>query len=195
MQPSAVNEAGQAGQHASLFDHKPNQEWARRVARSEWRGLPPSFALEDLEQEALIAMWKQCERYNPSRAIPFQAFAYMAVRGTVLMACRRRHYKEATHEELKARHYPVDEHPDPEQALIEREPERPEEQIRNQRRPYRKKEVVGLLAGLPAADAFLVKRAFIDGVPVETLAKLWGIPAYRMQRRLNNAVRLLRKAS
>ena len=195
MEPNIVNGGSTLPQHASLFDHEPHQEWARRVARSEWRGLPPSFALEDLEQEAMIELWKQTKKYDPSRDVPFQAFAYRAVRGAVLMACRRRRYKDATHDELKPKHYPVDERPDPEQAMIELEPASIEENIRNQRHPYRKKEVAGLLAALPAADAFLVKRAFIDGMPVETLAKLWGAPADRIRRKLNIAVRMLKQSS
>lgn len=151
MEPSIVNEAGH---HASLFDHQPKQEWVRRLERSEWRSLPPSFALENLEQEAPIAPWRSSEKYDPSRNDNFRAFAYLAVKAAVLMACRRRHYKNATCDELRPKHYPLDDHPDPEQAPIEREPERREENIRNQRRPYRKKEVAGLMAGLPAADAF-----------------------------------------
>jgi RNA polymerase sigma factor (sigma-70 family) len=191
MESNTVN----AGQPACLFDHTHHQEWARRVARAEWRGLPPSFALEDLEQEAMIAMWKQSQRYDPSREVPFQAFAYLAVKGAVLMACRRRRYKDATHDELKPKHYPVDESPDPERELIEREPASCEENIRNQRRPYRRKEVAGLLAKLPAADAFVVKRAVIEGMPVEMLAKLWGTPPDRMRKRLANALRMLRQVS
>jgi hypothetical protein len=44
---------------------------------------------------------------------------------------------------------------------------------------YRLQKVEGLMAGLQAADAFLVKRAFIDGASVETLAELWGVPGGR----------------
>lgn len=180
-----------AGLHAGLFDHKPHQEWALRVARSEWRGLPPSFALEDLEQEALIAMWQQSQRFDPERRVPFQAFAYPAVRGAVLMACRRRHYRDATHDELKAKHYPVDTRPHPERALLERR----EEKLKNQRLAYRLQKVQALMADLSAADAFLVKRAFIDGEPVETLAELWGVPEKQMRRRLIHAVRMLIRLS
>jgi RNA polymerase sigma factor (sigma-70 family) len=170
MELSTVNANGgsplpDAGLHADLFNHKPHQEWARRVARSEWRGLPPSFALEDLEQEALIAMWKQSERYDPSRAVPFQAFAYRAVRGAILMACRRRPYREATHDELKLKDHPTDTRPNAEQALLDRR----EQKLRSQLVAYRLQKVEDLMAGFSAADAFLVKRAFIDGVPAETL--------------------------
>jgi len=104
------------------------------------------------------------------------------------MACRRRHYRDATHDELKLKHHPVDARPNAEQALLERR----EEKLRSQRTAYRLQKVEDLMAGLSAADAFLVKRAFIDGASVEMLAELWGVPADRMRRRLKNALRMLR---
>ena len=88
---------------ASLADlFESNLEWASMVARNVHRKVPPSFDVEDLEQEARIAMWRCCEKYDPfnSKGVPFQAYSYLAVRGACLMYCRRRAWREATHESI-----------------------------------------------------------------------------------------------
>lgn len=74
--------------------------WARRLARSIHRKLPASFDVQDLEQEAVISCWKCLQAFDLRRQVPFRLYAYNAVRGAVLMAVRRRHWREATHPEL-----------------------------------------------------------------------------------------------
>ena len=83
-----------------LFNDKEILAWVGAIARRVHRKLPPSFDVEDLEQTALIAHWRCVERYDPSRNDNYRAFAYSTIRGAVLMSCRRRAYREATHEEL-----------------------------------------------------------------------------------------------
>ncbi len=83
-----------------LFNDKEILAWVGAIARRVHRKLPPSFDVEDLEQTALIAHWHCVERYDPSRNDNYRGFAYSTIRGAVLMSCRRRHYREATHEPL-----------------------------------------------------------------------------------------------
>ena len=80
-------------------------DWSKVVAKRVHGQLPPSFLdLADLEQEAAIALWEQVQRYDPSKNNNVRGFAYLAVRGAVLMSVRRKHYREATNEELEPTH-------------------------------------------------------------------------------------------
>jgi RNA polymerase sigma factor (sigma-70 family) len=85
----------------ALFEK--NLEWASIVARNVARKLRPSFEVADLEQVARIEMWKRCQLYDTQneRGVPFQAYAYLAVRGACLMSVRRRAWKEATNTSLE----------------------------------------------------------------------------------------------
>lgn len=76
--------------------------WAHGIAEDVARRLPPSFDLDDLRQEALLAAWRAEARYDPSRGIPFTVYAYRAVHGACLMSARRRHWTAATMEEIPA---------------------------------------------------------------------------------------------
>ncbi len=74
--------------------------------------------------------------YDPALNDNYRAYAYFAIRGAVLMACRRRAYREATHEPLEhdgngrlrglrfQDREPVDDHPSPEYLVLKREEER-----------------------------------------------------------------------
>jgi RNA polymerase sigma factor (sigma-70 family) len=159
------------------------------VARSVGRHLPPCFALADLEQEARIEHWKRSQLWNPATGVPYQAYAYMAVRGAVLMACRRREYREATHEELTGQH--VDARPRPDDALIAREEWRNHTGPRERRRSAKLQQLLG---ELPAADGYLVRRVFLEGADVETLAQTWGATPERIRHRLSSAMRALKRA-
>lgn len=72
-------------------------DWAAGVARQLHHGLPPSFDLDDLTQVAHMAVWHCTKHYDASRGVPFAAYAYRRVKGSVLMSVRRRHYRDATH--------------------------------------------------------------------------------------------------
>lgn len=80
---------------------KENIQWAEKIALNVKRKLPPSFDIEDLTQTALIAHWKCVEAYDPARNDNYRAYAYLIIRGAVLMSCRRKAYKEATHQPLE----------------------------------------------------------------------------------------------
>lgn len=75
-------------------------DWAENIARHVVRSLPPSFDLADLVQDAHIAVWNKAQDYDTSQGVPFEAYAYKAVRGAVLMAVRRRNWVEANHTAL-----------------------------------------------------------------------------------------------
>lgn len=206
-------------------------EWAAVLARNVHRGLPPSFQIEDLIGEAHVELWKRAQSYDPAKSdrdIPvnpdgacqlrrcaFEGYAYQAVRGACLMACRRRHYIENTHESLSstserprpsaliqkgnsqdgvrspgALAVPRDERYNPEQVMLARA-----EAVNARRRFRRKREAVeGLIRQLPAFDGYLVTRVYMEGAAVEDVARTWAQPKEVFARRLTNAVRRLKKA-
>src|ERR1700733_13710312 len=83
---------------SALF--REHLDWAASVGRNVARGLPPSFDLDDLQQIAVIEHWRRVDLYDGASGVPYRAYAYLAIRGAVLMACRRKAYREATHDEL-----------------------------------------------------------------------------------------------
>lgn len=169
---------------AALFE--ANLAWASEVARRVARSLPPSFDLADLEQVARLEMWRQVQRYDPARGVPFQAFAYAAVHGAVFMSCRRRRYRDATHEELSGHH--LDQRLRPDEQLLEQEQRRNVTGPRERRQLAKVREALRML---PASDAYLVRRVYLEGQTVEELEQTWGI---ELQRRVGRAVRALRRA-
>jgi RNA polymerase sigma factor (sigma-70 family) len=85
-----------------MLDLSPEQyEWARRIACSVARRLPPSFELDDLIQIAYFEAWLAFQDYDQSRGVPFTSFAYRRVQGACLMSVRRRHWANGTHGELE----------------------------------------------------------------------------------------------
>jgi len=161
--------------------------WSETVASNVWRNLPPSFDLDDLKQIARIEHWRRSQLYNPTgphAGIPYPGYAYTAVYGAVMMACRRRHWKEATAEELSP--IAICSKPSPEDALVHRE-----EQRRSDRRERRRlQRVRDALRRLPAADAYLLRRVYLEGVDVEQLEAF--VPG--IKRRLARAITKLRRA-
>lgn len=170
-----------------LFEQ--NLSWADKVARAVHRSLPPSFELADLEQEARIKLWDCAQRFDTEEGVPFQAFAYMAVRGAVLMSIRRRAYISATSEEL------FDTHVDPRGDVESRMKAHYIQQAEDRKRQRRRKELIeDLLPTLGRADAYLVQRHYLEDVPIEELAATWGEEIEGLKRRIARAVRHLRSA-
>jgi hypothetical protein len=156
------------------------------VARQVARGLPPSFDLADLRQIAEYEHWRQVQTFDPARGVPYQAYAYAAVRGAVQMACRRRQYRDATSEELSGDF--ADGRPSALAGLLAKEARR------NVGGPLERRQlakVKKLLAALPDLDAYLVRRVYLEGADLAGLEELWGMP---LERRLNAAVGKLRRA-
>lgn len=71
--------------------------WADGMARALARRVPPSFATEDLIQQARLGLWKAAQRYDPALNDSFVAFAHVYVQGAMWESVRRRNYREATH--------------------------------------------------------------------------------------------------
>lgn len=164
-----------------------NMGWAATIARNVSRNLPPSFDISDLEQEAYIALWRVAEKFDVSRGVPFRGYAYMAVRGAVLMACRRRSYTAATSDELEGDY--ACERPSIETEMHERN-EREKTRWKNSKR---RKRTAELMEQLPYFEQFLVKRVYLDGEDVADLAASWLMDVGALKKRLRGGVRMLMK--
>lgn len=164
-------------------------DWVVSIAESVARGMPPSFDVEDLKQLARIEHWRCVQRYDPSRGVPYRAFAYFAIRGAVLMGCRRKHYREATHEELSLDH--ADNSARADVALLRREAQR---NVLGPRARRKLDKVRAALGNLSAVDAYLVRRVYLEDADEEALSKLWNIDSKAMGRRLRAAVGKLKRS-
>lgn len=174
----------------------PNIPWAETIAGNVARKLPPSFDAPDLGQEALIELWKRAQSYDPvvharthgSATNQFQGYAYLAIRGACLMACRRRAYRDATHEEI------VHDHGSHEMRADERLIARHEGQKLRRSQLRKLARVKDVITTLPDFEAYLVRRVYLDGTDIEDVAAQWGQHRVVFARRLASAVRRLRKA-
>jgi len=170
----------------SLFEQ--HREWAAKLARDfARRKLPPSFDPADLEQEARIECWRRAQKWDDSLGIPFQAYAYMYVLNAVRMACRRRFWAAATMQEidpqtLDGRLFGEDAIEDGiQRAAVER------------KMSLQLAAVESALMRMPAVEAYLLKRVYLQGSSVEEISMVWSWSVSRVKRRLSNGVRLLRK--
>lgn len=171
-----------------LFEE--NLEWAAAVARIVHRRVPPSFDIEDLEQVARIEMWERCQRYDPfnENGVPFRGYAYIYVLNACRMHCRRKAWKEATAPGLTASM--VDAKPRPDERVAAKQ-----DQNRESCRQYRQRTwLQGQIAQLPAMDAYLMQRHYLDGVDLEEVAELAGMEQRQLRLRLAGVVRQLKKA-
>jgi RNA polymerase sigma factor (sigma-70 family) len=279
--PSSTSESRNAsdvgGPCEALFElHRP---WAESIGASVHHGMPPSFDMDDLKQVALIEHWRRVQVYNPALNDNYRAYAYFPIRGAVLMSCRRRNYREATHEQLAsydgerttdgARGWSgrkgkwvkvgggrvnsvLDTRESAEAAMLRREEQRllagsrlyverlrllmavsplpaderdvvrlvlggvdvtdREARTRLSRAVRRLKRALardpkpeskpapapsreGLLAALPSlppADAYLLRRVHLEGVPVAALAAIWGIQLSNLESRLRETLSAVR---
>lgn len=179
--------------------YKEHEPWVESIARSVRSRLPPSFPLDDLKQEARIAHWKCVEAFDSTRGVPYRAFAYQAIYGAVMMSCRRKHYRESTHEELnekvnsprwvKGTPWHVDPRPMADDAMVEAR----ERRLGDRRQNYRLNQVSAVIGQLAPADAFLIRRVYLEGVEVGHMAELWGISEERMNRKVKAAVSKLKR--
>jgi RNA polymerase sigma factor (sigma-70 family) len=200
---------------SALFEE--HLSWAAAIAKNVHRKLPPSFDIDDLTQEAHIALWRRCQLYDPQneRGVPFQGYAYVYVRGACLMHCRRRNWREATHLGLGSSGEA--DHPTTlnikgasdgmERWSIGRKgtiartaadrratPEqvlqlRQEEEIEHDR-------LVRFFSAIPPpvpAGIVLVRIICVEGEDLEALARKRGISTKYLVRKLNSGVRQLRK--
>jgi hypothetical protein len=127
------------------------------------------------------------ELFDASRGVPYRAYAYAAIRGAVMMSCRRREYREKTHEPLlQFGGAFLDGRPNPEDALLQRE------KGKNVQGPKEYRQRVRLrveLALLQAEDSDLVRQVLAGADVGELERSAPGTP-----RRLGAVVRRLQRA-
>lgn len=168
----------------ALFED--NMDWAAKIARSFAKKLPPCFNVRDMEQEARIECWKQAQKYDPSRGVPFQAYAYFAVLGACRMAVRRRHWSEAIMPEVDP--YTVDIRPQGEDAIAaECDRVATDQRIETQRAA-----IASELATLPEIERRLIARV-LEGADLSEIEAGWQDETATVGRRLSVATRMLKK--
>lgn len=159
---------------------------AEKIARS----LPPSFDVADLKQEALLGLWKALARYDPVKNDNVRGYAYLAVRGAVLMKCRRKYYTAEMGEELPEDELSLNPAPDV-QLDAQRARIREERRLRRQRR-----DVELRMAKLPQSanlEEFVLRRVFLEGNDVEFVAEALGCSTARVRRALAAGIRMLKR--
>lgn len=170
-----------------LFDR--HLAWSRAIARKVHASLPPSFSVDDLAQEAAIELWKRCQAYDPMKNNEFRGYAYLAVRGAVLMSVRRRAFVEATADELDPATPAAAGH-SPAVQYQERVDERDAiEEMRRRRRWVRDQ-----LPRFPYEATFqahCVRRIIVEDNEIEKLAAAWQMPEQRVNAALQGGIRRL----
>jgi RNA polymerase sigma factor for flagellar operon FliA len=84
-------------------------DWAHGIARNVAKCLPTWFVPDDLLGPAEIALCHLADKYDPSRGVPFRAFAQLRLYGACFDSVRRKEYRERGHLELRI----VDRSPNP----------------------------------------------------------------------------------
>ncbi len=79
-----------------------NLEWAHSIAERVAGQLPTWFLRDDLIGPAELALVRLAGAYDPSRGVPFRAYAQARLRGACYDAVRRREYRERAHVSLDA---------------------------------------------------------------------------------------------
>lgn len=82
-----------------------NMDLVRTIARAVVAKLPPSFELDDLVQAGALGLMDAATKYDEGKGVPFRAYAAVRIRGEIKESCRRRRYRENTHEELDLVHH------------------------------------------------------------------------------------------
>lgn len=209
--------AAAPSQATELFEK--NYTWAIAVARNLLRVLPPCFEASDLIQEALLELWKralcfEADNGRPGRdpkGTPFQAYAYVYIRGACLMSVRRRNWTESQHLSLATPQPPTDargivarklpansplipeplcSRPNPEDALIQKREKKKASSPKSRRKRWLLEEI----DKLSPVDAHLITRTYIDEQDLTELAQLAGVDRVILSRRLAGIVKRLKKA-
>jgi len=74
-----------------------NLAWAHEIARDVTKQLPPWFVEADLIGAADQKLVQVAEEFDPTRGVPFRAFARRRIEGACRNSIRRREYKERSH--------------------------------------------------------------------------------------------------
>jgi RNA polymerase sigma factor (sigma-70 family) len=176
---------------------RENTTWATAVARGVWRKLPEGFDIEDLVQEANLAMWKKAKQWDPRKNSSFQGFAMTYVRGAVLMKCRRNAWFNATLVQSTptpamsdGSANPLEERPDTGEA-----PEVTANRERGERLYVAERLAAAhLLDVLPLNERHVFERCYLDGVSSDRVAQEMGEEKAKLARILSSAVRRMARA-
>lgn len=171
---------------ADLF--ADNVAWAEQIARRVHRKMPPSIELDDLVQEALIELHRRVGMYDPAKNDNFQGYAYQAVYGACLMACRRRHYRNATAAPLDCAEVTrvMRDQEDAGPAVAQRE------ELRAHWREVRRRQLLRLrLQRIPEAYQELARMVLVEGGTIEAAAAEFGITIGEVRRRLRAAAKVI----
>lgn len=71
------------------------------VARQIVRRLPPCFELADLRGAGYLGLIDAARKFQPSRGVPFRAYARQRIRGAILDSFRRRRYLDQTSDPIE----------------------------------------------------------------------------------------------
>lgn len=153
-------------------------QWASNIAGALARRLPPCFDRQDLEQVARIEAWLATRDFDPSRGVEFRVFAYRRVRGAVLMSVRRRHWTDATAEELSTE--PI--------LPSERQPDHQVDQARRLER------LRAAESSLPRRQQRVIEMHWHDGRPLAEVAARLGVTTGAVARINQEALSHIREA-
>jgi RNA polymerase sigma factor (sigma-70 family) len=89
------------------------------IARGIHARRPPSFSVGDLIQVGMLGLVTAAETYDSGLDVPFEAWAKLKVRSSILDATRRKPYRDSTHEEMEDWHTEMrDPRPNAEEQMI-----------------------------------------------------------------------------
>lgn len=157
-----------------------NLDWADSIARAVRAHVPDTFDQADLAQAARLELWRACVDYDPSRGVPFRAYAYQRVRGAVLMCVRRRHWTEATCCDPIGEEAPADHWATP-----------AESERLDQERAF--KAAAAAIADLPPLQRYIVQSYYLHGRRVDKIARQMHISLSRAYRLRSQALLILRR--
>lgn len=164
-----------------------NVEWCNGIARKLSRQLPQAFEWEDLAQEGLMALWKAANSYSADRNDNFRGYAYISVRGAMLMKTRRKHWKAATMGEDIGPMIPT---------LVSPHNESHDEVLSEHRRELRQLRIIrGKLEQFPSAawgEEYFVRRHYLEGRDLAGVAAEFGTSEADARKRLRGGLSRLK---
>ena len=153
-------------------------EWAHSIARHCAALLPTWFTVEDLTGPVQLALLKTAASYDPSRGIPFRAYAGRRLYGACWDSVRRKEYVERSHQTTEGLQA-VCPRPSPEEQAADRE------QLR----------VWGRVQQLPSRHCLVILAVYGGGMTLEHLATKVDVGSSRLSQIHHEALDMLREAA
>ncbi len=159
-----------------------NLDLVRQIAKFVMKSLPPCFELDDLVQAGNIGLMDAATKYDPSRGVPFRVYASQRVRGEIKESCRRKRYRDNTHEELTQEHAESAE----DTRLASLDAGVKAKQLRRR--------IAQALDGMPNADRQVIEIYFLRGGKLAGVGKAFGVRQSRSSQLLQRAKSEMRRA-